>query len=549
MDPLLRWLFNIKDTPILEKQTLMDLTKYEEYAFWWILHNRIYYDLLQFQKTRKRRYRSFSKQVLLGRSSLLFLFYVLIHVVLSKFLLRLCKRSKRSSKKSILVTTDFTSWTNMIQPETKVLRKGHIVFQPIFDRIRQRGQDIDVFSIAPFGFTFRRNIKRAISMKASHQMGNFVPLECCFSIHLVIKLFRAKRHFSKTLNALLKTTTTQDAFRFQDIDLFLNCRNYLAYYFNTYLPLSVFYYELALNAIESQHISLVVLIDEYLQLGRALQFAAQKKRIPVMAVQHGIIHKYHPGYVYTKDVISPKYGAQFPFVPIPKKTAVYGPHTKVILTEVSSYPKSSVIVTGQPRYDWLKKAHDIYRRDTFCQRYNLDTAKPIALIATQPFPLEELRVEFFENTVRTLKSINDIQIVVKPHPNEKSRWHQDRLSKLQISAIVLPPRGDTVEAIFAADIFFSVNSTTILEALMLEKPVIVVNFSKLPEVLPWTTEKAVIEVTDTSQLAKAVQLLLSKENKSHYLQKTRNAFLYNHLFKIDGKATERVLNIIDQFLR
>ncbi|MDO8055933.1 MAG: UDP-N-acetylglucosamine 2-epimerase [Candidatus Hermodarchaeota archaeon] len=353
------------------------------------------------------------------------------------------------------------------------------------------------------------------------------------------------RRFKK----ITKSEKGKRVFNYRGMDLLSQFQTDFEYYFKVYLPLMVQYYKLSLQIFKKEKPDLVLMENEYVGFERALIYACHKRRVPSLAQQHGVIHEDHPGYLYTKEDISTQEYTKHPFCPLASITSVIGPSFKKVLTDVSAYPESKVAISGQPRYDVFYFTDRIYDKSAFLKRFNLDPKKKIVLLATQPFPLERLRHEFFTNTLNNLRSIEGIQIVVKPHPNEAIQWFTDQLASVKTTVVVLPPFFDTIEAIYASDVFLSVNSTTIIEALILNKPVVVVNLSKQTEPLPWVEEGAALGVYEAKSIQRTVENALYDEKVRKKLDAKRTDFVHKHLYKIDGKATERVIDLIQKLAK
>lgn len=550
MDELLLWLHNIKDKKILKNKTLIEITRYRNFAFWWFVHIRMYYDLRMHLKSKKRFYKPSFKKRVANKLGFIYFIYIISIALLTKLLFRPTSYvQKRIGVKKIFLTAQFGAWKEIRDPLSKKVRKGHVIFDPILTASLKKAQPpFQFISSYPFAHLFIHNFKTAIEIAKSKYLGDFKPLEYYFSWEIIKRLIIAKKYFSEVWKKLKKSNEVSKKLVYRKIRVFDVFRDYFEYYYKIYLPIMVLYFELSLHALKIEKPNLVMMINEYGGFERALLFASYQLKIPTLAMQHGIIHKYHPGYMYTRKEISKNGSANFPYVPIPTKTVVYGPYYKDLLTRISAYPENNVIVTGQPRYDILCIARKIYSREKFCNRYNLDPTKKIVLIATQPFQLENIRTEFFANTISALKKINGIQVVVKPHHNENPDWHKKKLRELNAKAIILPPKSDTYEAIYSCDLFISVTSTTILEALILNKTVVVVNISKLPEVLPWVKEKAALGVYNPDMILTVIKNALFDKTYTEQLIINRSTFVYKHTYKNDGRATERVIEVINSLL-
>ncbi len=548
MNKLLNWILKIRTTPLYNNTRFINLTKYKEFAFWGTLRNRMYYDIQKVKETNQRLYRSYSSQRFIGRFSYLLVAYFLFVALVSKIICLIVPQSEKEAKNTIFATTDFPSMRVLKNPVSKRFEFGHSIFRPIFQKIFKNYPDIRVASCYPFGFTLLRNLRIALNMRRSGSVGNFSPLESYASIGSLLEIIRAKRYFGKMLRKLKTKTTQNKLLSFSNIDLVKALPNYFEYYFQTFLPLAALYLDLCQRALKRESPDTILLVDEYLLFGRSLLYAATDEQIPTFAIQHGIIYKFSPAYFYDQEEISQDGNPFFPYSPLPTKIALYGKYHEQILTKYSKYPKSRLVVTGQPRYDVLKFAKETYSRSEFCRRYNLNPTKRIALLITQPFPIQKSRTEFIIPTSQALSQIKNLQIVVKPHPNESSAWYKELLTKQGIDATILSPKSDTNEAIFACDLFIAVNSTTIIEALILNKPVVVVNLSNFPEVLPWVSDGAAIEVTNQDDLLETFLKVLDDEQFLDAHSDGRTRFLTNQIYKDDGKATDRVIAVLETLI-
>ncbi len=539
---LLQWVSDLRDKEVLEKETFSDTMKHRGVSFWWFIRLRLYYDLLV--NFEKRQYRRSITRSINSKFGFLFVLYTFFVVLISKCVFRL--RSKPSTEKcKLFVTYSFGGWRHFRNRQSGKLVWGHSLFTPIIQKLSATSKYQEIVSSYPIGLSFQNLFRQTLQLSQKQRKVGFVPSESYFTWRTFVQFLRARQHFSK-IWAELKKNQSGD-FKFGEIDVFETFKSDFEYYYRFLLPLMVEYLELSIQLLEREQPDVILMKNEYSEFERALQFAAHFEKIPVIALQHGVIHKNHPGYQYNKSAISQDGSARFPYAPTPTITTVFGPYFKHILTEESAYPASRVEVTGQPRYDILHFANRIYNKQKFCEQFGINPNKKIVLIATQPFPVEKTRFEFLYHTTTALREIPDIQVIIKPHPNESIRWHKNHLDSWGVSAVVLPPQSETFAAIHACDLFVSVTSTTILEALILDKTVMVVNISNLPEILPWVKEGAAFGVYDAKDLVTSFNIALFDKEAIHQVLTNRSKFVYNHTFHNDGKATDRVVSIIKKY--
>jgi hypothetical protein len=543
MQSLLQWISALKDKEVFSKTKLINATKYDNFAFWWFLRLRLYTDLSIIFGSKNKLYRQSRGRHLISKLSRFYLLSVILLSIFAKFFFPR-KTTKKNTKKRVFVTFNYGDSRGFRDISTGKYLRGHSLFGPIIRRLSRKDFHTEFLSSYPFGYSFFSFVKLALDIRSSKCLTNFSPLESYFSWKSLIRVLRARSAFSRTYSKITMNEMRKHVFQYYNIDIFTEFQTNFEYYFKVYLPLMVEYYELCLRLLEKEKPNLVLLSNEYGGFERALLFACHRMKIPTLAQQHGVIHVNHPGYMFEKGAISTQEYTTFPFSPLPTITSIIGPAFKKILTEDSSFPKSRVAISGQPRYDVFHVIARIYDKDTFFKRHNLDQKKKMVLLATQPFYLETLRREFLINTIHEISLINGIQIVVKPHHNESIEWFNKQLRPIQADVMVLPPESDVIEAIYVCDVFMSVNSTTILEALALDKPVVVVNLSSQIEPLPWVKKGAALGVYNVEEIKSAAEKALFDDRLRNQLQDKRTKFVFEYLYKIDGKATDRVISLM-----
>ncbi len=136
-------------------------------------------------------------------------------------------------------------------------------------------------------------------------------------------------------------------------------------------------------------------------------------------------------------------------------------------------------VTGQPRFDVLVSGGG---SDT--SSVNTDKTSAVAenkvdiLFASQPnvagcFGSEAARVKMLEEIYRAAKRIDGAVVTLRPHPDEDVQVHRKIIEKTGVAVVVDMPGSTAVEeAIKACDALLTFHSTTALEALIADKPVI-----------------------------------------------------------------------------
>jgi hypothetical protein len=204
-----------------------------------------------------------------------------------------------------------------------------------------------------------------------------------------------------------------------------------------------------------------------------------------------------------------------------------------------------VIATGLPRYDMLGYASEIYSRSDFLQRHGIDPRDKIILWSTQSHSLSNMENDASLRAVfGALKETHGVTLVIKQHPAEPSIYTEmfkKRIEEDLAKAILVPGDSDTYELLFVCDLMITKNSTTAMEAVALNKPVIVLNLSGQPDLAEYVEEGVALGIYEEFSLKDAIRSLLEDD---YELAVNRNRYVEKYLYRIDGKATKRVVKVI-----
>jgi hypothetical protein len=271
---------------------------------------------------------------------------------------------------------------------------------------------------------------------------------------------------------------------------------------------------------------------EYCKMGRAATIAANQATIPTVALQHGIITPVHWGYIFSSsDEVS--FHDAVNCRPIPLYTLIYGPGYQDLLLNKSTYPPESLVVTGQPRYDHLYHIAMDSSKEDFMKKHNISS--PLIVWTSQGDLPEQETMENINCFLGLIKSIPEITLFIKPHPNEEDFSIYEPLTRCK--NVVLSRDVDLYKLLNACDIMITKNSTTAMEAAALDKPVIVLNLSRIPDVVDYVKEGIAVGVYKSEDLPPRVKALLKDESE---LESSRKGYIKKYLYKVDGRSSDRV---------
>ena len=457
--------------------------------------------------------------------------------------------SDRFSK--ILFTSENVEWRPIRDENTGRLRKSDAFFDSIMRRLADKDECIGVYPL------LRRNTlsNLIVSLRIFlDKLGNWYvqhrPFELYWSPYVVKAEKDAQRHFKGVWSDLRRDPEFRYFCDRVRKDIGPSAVSMLQHHFLVTFPLAVRYVEMAKQMIDREDPDLILLEEEYgAPFERALVVAAKERGVPTLGVQHGDISPYHVGYVHMNGDISPDSSARAPYCPIPDRTAVYGPYHEQLLTRIAGYPAGSVVVTGQPRYDRLHNVDRIYSKEGFMSRHGIKPNNKIVLWTTQchAFTMRE-NEELLTTVFDAMCKISNARLVIKQHPGEKeihTRLIKTYASRYGMDASLVPKNSDTYEQLHACDLLVTTHSTTAMEAVAVQKPVVILKLGLRPESTDYVAEGVAIQVADRSQLRPTIERLLEDDSM---LSKNRSKFIGKYLYRMDGKSTQRMIDLISKML-
>jgi hypothetical protein len=267
---------------------------------------------------------------------------------------------------------------------------------------------------------------------------------------------------------------------------------------------------------EVSEVRAMVLYEELYRPGTANIAAARALGIPTIGVQHGMIMPNHLIYMLPRGQV--RGGA------IPDFFAATSEYAKEVICRYGAYPADRIWITGSPRFDDLVNSPP--DRDDARERLGLAKDWQVVLVTTQTadwFPLAVKAV--FE----AAKSRERIVVCVKVHPKTRGLSSDGyRALAQQVGATNVQCFDDQFDDLLAAcNVLVSASSTTILEATLLGRRTICVNFSGEPDRFPYVQDGASLPARSPQEVGKVLNAVLTPGRDEH-LEAERERFLRRH---------------------
>ncbi|MBX7256050.1 MAG: hypothetical protein K1Y02_06780 [Candidatus Hydrogenedentes bacterium] len=300
----------------------------------------------------------------------------------------------------------------------------------------------------------------------------------------------------------------------------------------------------------------LVTSDDMLPQSRALIELAHQAQIPTLCRQHGIM---------CGTQLALHHGLRTKYV------AVFSEREKEVHASFN-FDMERIFVTGNPRWDRLCRPPLPHVRESARRAWGLDADRPVFVYAmtdasricatAAKYPLHHI-----DNTAGVLQAFAESarkhpewQFVIRPRPTPFSdiRPLQYLLSEATANGLshIVVDRLPVYESLAAADVYLCTQSNIGIEAMLLGLPVINVDLEDAGACLYreglgplFRGEDAVLIASATGEIAECMEAVLTDEATRATLLKRRvdSVRRFNH--SLDGRATERTVDLILRLLK
>jgi hypothetical protein len=151
----------------------------------------------------------------------------------------------------------------------------------------------------------------------------------------------------------------------------------------------------------------------------------------------------------------------------------------------------------------------------------------------------------FADLVEAGEAIPGVRLVVKPHQAEGGDPYRETAERKRATRMcIVPPEDNLMEHLFASDGLVTVDSFASSEALMLGRPVLVVN---LPSNLGALVKRGVaLGAHQGEPLEDLLRRMLFDEEYAGAFEKKRREYLMEFAFGADGLSTTRIVAALRQ---
>jgi hypothetical protein len=445
-----------------------------------------------------------------------------------------------TSRRTVLFLSHAAFWRERRDPESDAISE----YEHYFDRlIPDVGDDpalrAFVVAVGPRAAFRRRGASDRLAewLRLHRAEGPYVHVNAYTRWNVFLETRRATRQIRGVWRCLRSSPGVHEAFAHRGVRFGDLAQPDLAATLLLQLPWAVRSYEEMAAALGAVRAAVVCLYAESSGWGRAALAACRAAGVPTVAIQHGILYPKYYSYRHEADEGD---------CPRPDLTALFGEAAQRILVELGHYPLATLTLTGSPKFDALLEATRTWDREASRARLGIGPGEKLLVVASRYKGIRETHQSIgsaFAGFVRAVESTPGVRCLVKPHPAEPQDAYDADISAAKAARVrAVPPRADLTELLHAADGLVTVESLSAVEALVLSRPVLILNMpTNLREIVD---QGAAIGVAEGEDPLPALRALLFDAATAERLTAARERYLSYVACGVDGRATERIIALL-----
>jgi hypothetical protein len=266
---------------------------------------------------------------------------------------------------------------------------------------------------------------------------------------------------------------------------------------------------------------MVILLNEISLSDRLAALVSAETGTASISIQHGL----YIGYAYHKLATD--------------KVIVWGAEPKKFWEKLGCKPEQVISVGSFAHEKWraLIDKNRMVAPDGGRLRILFLGQNPAAFISAQTHR------KTVDAVFGAIQSLPKYHFIIKPHPAENARPYHEAHNKLPLNSNVeIRIAGSIEDVILESDLVITVFSTAGLEAMLLRKPVIVLNLSQEPSIAPYIRAAELVESAEL--LPQAIQMIIEDTDQQQALVSAGKKYADEYFGIIDGYAADRAIRVI-----
>lgn len=316
----------------------------------------------------------------------------------------------------------------------------------------------------------------------------------------------------------------QKFFTYKQIPLWSFVEKELSYYFLDVFPRMINSIHVIQHLNHKFKIKLMITKNDNKPLEKLCILVAQSLNIPSLVIQHGILAECN-GH---DRLLANGYAA-------------WGNASQKWYEQRGNTSLERIKVIGNPKFDVL---HEWTPTCSLPKKYFLFISQQVNPFSS--FWEKDVFHIMAEEVIKILNKFPSHRLIIKADPYEDIKPYVHLIKRYKQNHILLLQHADLYSLIYDSDLIFTLDSTVGLEAMILNKPVIAFNITKRKDRVPYAETGAAWGIYKTQNLSQVIQRVLTQDSQSNKeWAKKRKQFVEEHAYYIDGKATQRFMQLIE----
>jgi hypothetical protein len=446
-------------------------------------------------------------------------------------------RPSQEGRRRWLFLTHASMWRQRPHPETGEPELVEMYFDQLPASLASAGDRVKLVAVGPPVPFKQRDLETLLKdvLELERKSRPYVSIRDYFAPGMCFCLASAFLDCRKMWHAFRRLPRLHEALAHRGAFLGSSARQCFRDTFLLQLPWAIRSYEEIRAVLNQDDPDLLILYAESSGMGRAAVAAAKELGIPSFAVQHGIMYPRYYSHEHAPHEVGPESdGGET--VPIPTRTAVFGSLARDLLVSRGCLPPERIVITGSPKFDALVESARRYDRRDTRSRLGIGGDGPMLVVATRFSAIGPV----FDELVRAAESISELWLVVKPHQAEPAEPYRQVVDEVGASRVrVIAASENLMELLVASDGLITVDSLASSEALVLGRPVLVVN---LPSNLgPLVDRGVALGVWQGESIEDRLRKMLFDRDSVSELEVRRKEYIQEFAFGADGGSTQRIL--------
>ncbi len=332
-----------------------------------------------------------------------------------------------------------------------------------------------------------------------------------------------------------RSPTVRDSLTHEGVPLFDLFEDRLGMMMSQASLAALLYTEATCRLIERERPRLVTVISDRRYHERACALMARQRGVPTLLLTHA-------------TSLSQEINAY----DLTDRVTVVGPKTRDDLI-AKGLPSASIAVVGDPAIDFLFEPGAESWKERLCARLQLDPSTRLILLVssytTFRVPVQEKKA-LFTWTFQAAQQLDDVQIVVKAHPNENLPVLQEQMAAWGMDGLPLVQHVSIYELIQVADLVVMIASMAGLEAMALGRPVVAMWGAEADynSYFPYGESGAVALVRRAEEALPVFRLLLDDAAARSRQIERGQELARRYMRPPDGHTTARIVELMTELV-